>query len=76
MNVAPTAESAVWLFVARGRGGKDGRAELRKFAAETKETGWPAPIVRFHLGQLDREQLLAFANQWQDGPQTPERVCA
>ncbi len=26
--------------------------------------------------EFDREQLLAFANQWQDGPQTPERVCA
>ncbi len=25
---------------------------------------------------FDRDQLLAFANQWQDGPQTPERVCA
>jgi hypothetical protein len=27
------------------------------------------------LGDLDSEQLLTFANQWQDGPQTPERVC-
>jgi len=27
------------------------------------------------LGELDRDQLLAFANQWQDGPQTPERIC-
>jgi hypothetical protein len=27
------------------------------------------------LGELDREQMLTFANQWQDGPQTPERIC-
>ncbi len=27
------------------------------------------------LKELDQDQLLAFANQWQDGPQTPERVC-
>jgi hypothetical protein len=25
--------------------------------------------------QLDAEELLAFAEQWQDGAQTPERVC-
>jgi hypothetical protein len=25
--------------------------------------------------QLDADELLAFAEQWQDGPQTPERVC-
>jgi hypothetical protein len=25
--------------------------------------------------QLDAAELLAFANQWQDGPQTPERIC-
>jgi hypothetical protein len=24
---------------------------------------------------LDAAELLAFANQWQDGPQTPERIC-
>lgn len=28
------------------------------------------------LKEFDRAQLLAFANQWQDGPQTPERVCS
>lgn len=28
------------------------------------------------LEEFDGDQLLAFANQWQDGPQTPERVCA
>jgi hypothetical protein len=28
------------------------------------------------LTAFDREQLLAFANQWQDGPQTPERICS
>jgi hypothetical protein len=25
--------------------------------------------------QLDADELLAFAEQWQDGPATPERVC-
>lgn len=28
------------------------------------------------LEQFDAEQLLAFANQWQDGAQTPERICS
>lgn len=28
------------------------------------------------LKEFDRDQLLGFANQWQDGPQTPERVCS
>jgi hypothetical protein len=27
------------------------------------------------LEDFDREALLEFANQWQDGAQTPERVC-
>ena len=26
--------------------------------------------------ELDGDRLLTFANQWQDGPQTPERVCS
>jgi hypothetical protein len=26
-------------------------------------------------GQLDADELLAFAEQWQDGPATPERIC-
>jgi hypothetical protein len=25
--------------------------------------------------ELDAAELLAFASQWQDGPQTPERIC-
>lgn len=28
------------------------------------------------LETFDKEKLLTFANQWQDGPQTPERVCS
>jgi hypothetical protein len=27
------------------------------------------------LTEFDKDQLLEFANQWQDGPQTPERIC-
>jgi hypothetical protein len=25
--------------------------------------------------QLDADELIAFAEQWQDGPATPERIC-
>lgn len=28
------------------------------------------------LKEFDHDQLLGFANQWQDGAQTPERVCS
>ncbi len=27
------------------------------------------------LKEFDKAALLTFANQWQDGPQTPEAIC-
>ncbi len=60
MGVAPTAENAIWRYVAGARAGIDGSASLKAFE-DGGSGAWPAPIVRFHLGRLDREQLLASA---------------
>ncbi|MGE3452071.1 MAG: aspartyl protease family protein [Burkholderiales bacterium] len=60
MRVAPAASTAIWRFVAGARGGNDALAQLRAFA-EGGTGAWPAPIVAFHLGRLDRDGLLAAA---------------
>jgi hypothetical protein len=39
-----------------------------KFAA----VSWDRALLQ---AELDAAELLAFANQWQDGPATPERIC-
>jgi rhomboid protease GluP len=61
MLTHPHGYWASTLFLARARSGKDGSQELRKYADGTKETGWPMPIVRFHLAELDGDGLLAAA---------------
>ena len=61
MRVAPEGQSAVWRYIAFARDGKDGMAPLRAFADGHGGEAWPAPIIRYHLGQIDRDKLLESA---------------
>jgi hypothetical protein len=67
--------AALWLYLARVH---NGEAQLGKQELETRErmhadNAWPAPIVKFFLGELDGEKLLARAAQ--DATQAKVRRC-
>lgn len=61
MAIAPSANDAMWRYMSGARAGRADIAGLRRYADGAKEHRWPEPIVRYYLGQLDREQLLAAA---------------
>jgi tetratricopeptide (TPR) repeat protein len=52
----------MWLHVANQRLGKDDHEELAKYALRVDPKGWPGPALRFALGQLPLEAMLAAAD--------------
>ena len=50
----------IWLALARGRQEKDSTAVLEAWLARG-DTAWPAPIVQFLAGRIDRDALFAAA---------------
>jgi lipoprotein NlpI len=51
----------LWRFLATGRGGKDGSAELTAKAAQLKSKDWPYPVVEFYIGRRSMEELASAA---------------
>jgi tetratricopeptide (TPR) repeat protein len=51
----------IWRYVARTRGGSDGRGELEAASGPLHTDQWPYPIVAFFLGKSSAEQLLDAA---------------
>ena len=54
-------ETLLWLHWARARQGKDDKAELAAAARRFDLKKWPGPAIRFALGQLSVEAMLAAA---------------
>jgi lipoprotein NlpI len=62
LRLAPTdAYSAIWLYLAQARSGRDALAELRKNNAELKSGDWPEPVIRMYLRSLKPVDVLASA---------------
>jgi lipoprotein NlpI/predicted negative regulator of RcsB-dependent stress response len=53
------AYMALWLDIAAGRSGRPSR--LAQATAQIDTTKWPAPVIRFYLGQSTAADLLAAA---------------
>ncbi len=68
------AYTVLWLYLARGRAGDDGRAELITHAQNLDLDRWPGPIARLYLGSLPSLQVLAAANDPNPGIRR-ERQC-
>jgi lipoprotein NlpI len=51
----------IWRYLAERRSGEDGRAELAAAAGRLESRSWPYPVIRFFLGKLGRDELLAAA---------------
>jgi tetratricopeptide (TPR) repeat protein len=56
-NLATDIDSALWLFIARGRLGEDGTIELAANAAQASIKNWPAPVIDFYLGRRSLDQM-------------------
>jgi TPR repeat protein len=59
---------ALWLYLARVHNGEAAlaRTELRTSMQKLNWEGWPAPIVRFYLGDIDAARLLDNAGENKD----------
>ena len=55
------ADAMLWLFLARGRAGQDGAAELAANAEKLEAKHWPSAVIAFYLGQRPAEAILAAA---------------
>jgi len=60
------AYSAIWCYLARERGGENGRAELEAKAARLTSEKWPYPVIELYLGGRSPEQLLSLADKPED----------
>jgi predicted aspartyl protease/tetratricopeptide (TPR) repeat protein len=59
----PNGYDSIWLSLSRTRRGLDGNAVLEEGLARLKDGEWPAPILKYLLGRLTREDLMiAMAN--------------
>jgi lipoprotein NlpI/predicted aspartyl protease len=61
LAMRPYGFDSVWLSLSRTRRGLDGRPALEQGLAKLKEGEWPAPILMYLLGRVDREALMAAA---------------
>jgi tetratricopeptide (TPR) repeat protein/predicted aspartyl protease len=61
LAIRPDGIDSIWLSLSRTRRGLDGHAVLEQGVAKLKDGEWPAPIMLYLLGRLDREALIAAA---------------
>jgi lipoprotein NlpI len=66
-NLADSADSMLWLYLARRHSGQDGAAELSANAARLKSKNWPYQIIDFYLGRRSADEMLS------EGPEPGER---
>ena len=55
------AYPALWLYLVQRKSGKSGTEDLQKNVEGIKMDVWPAPVLKFYLGSLDAEGVLAAA---------------
>jgi len=61
MAIRPSGLDAIWLSLIRTRRGLDGKPVLEQELARTKDAAWPAPVMQYLLGNLDRPGLMVQA---------------
>ena len=62
------AYSIIWHYLARQRGGENGRAELEADATRLKSKDWPYPVIELYLGGRSPAEVLSLAGK-------PEERC-
>jgi tetratricopeptide (TPR) repeat protein len=66
--------SPIWLYIARTRGGKDGRAELRKNAAKLKVGNITEKLVELFLDETSPDEVFRAAEN-SDAAKRKETLC-
>jgi len=61
LAMRPNGYDSIWLYFSRARRGVDARDVLEQGAARLEAGNWPAPILQYLLGQIDRDALMAAA---------------
>lgn len=56
------AYDVLWLHLARKRLGQDDTKDLIDQSREIDPSQWPAPILKYYLGQMTAEQMMAAAS--------------
>lgn len=69
------AYAAIWHYLASLRAGAADRFTLARNTATLAPKAWPAPVVRFYLGQLTAPQLLEAAAAHPDPARRNEQQC-
>jgi lipoprotein NlpI len=62
----PDAFGSIWLSMSRVRRGLDGKPALEQALERLKDGDWPAPVMQYLMGRLDREALMAAAARGDD----------
>jgi tetratricopeptide (TPR) repeat protein/RsiW-degrading membrane proteinase PrsW (M82 family) len=60
--------SALWLYLARGRAGQNGRDELIFWANRLSRDAWPFPLIEFYLGARPAPSVYSAAAN-------PDQIC-
>jgi lipoprotein NlpI len=55
------AYTVLWLHLAKKHLGQEDSEDLKQSAAKVDQSKWPAPILRFYMGQIKAKQVLAAA---------------
>ncbi len=57
---------AMWLYLARAKGGTDGKDELKTNTAALDLSKWPGPVIQLYLGQTTQEDVFHAAGSDSD----------
>ncbi len=68
------AYSALWLFLAQTRAGKDGRSVLEQSLSRIKLTAWPGQAIELYLGAATPAAVLSAADD-KDGIKSRKQHC-
>jgi len=68
-------DSILLLHLANAKLGRDDHEEFDRSVAQAGGTEWPAPVLAFYQGKIDRERLLAAASDGPDRNTRAEQRC-
>ena len=60
-HLDPVPYAALWVYLARLRGGQDGSRELFEYEHRKESAEWAHKLLRYQLGLLDADELLRTA---------------
>lgn len=66
--------SAIWLYLAEVRAGRNGQPDLERAAPNLDLNNWPGPVVSLFLGRVDPKLVLTQANDRDAKKQREQRT--